>query len=118
MLLDFWWWHLKFSSIIKWKVSLIFRGEPWLTKVPLVVVVVVAAQNSVFNTFVDDIFAWIIDMPTVHRIATLRDDLIFFIYLYQRWIYPVDLSRPNEYGFAYEGEGREKDGKEEKTKIE
>eukprot|EP00497_Spongosphaera_streptacantha_P005200 TRINITY_DN6149_c0_g1_i1.p1 TRINITY_DN6149_c0_g1~~TRINITY_DN6149_c0_g1_i1.p1 ORF type:complete len:88 (-),score=4.38 TRINITY_DN6149_c0_g1_i1:10-273(-) len=32
-------------------------------------------------------------------------NLVFFIYLYQRWIYPVDMSRANEYGCAYaEGE--------------
>ena len=41
-------------------------------------------------------------MPTAHRLATLRDDLIFFIYLYQYWIYPVDKSRPNEFGYVYE----------------
>ena len=27
-----------------------------------------------------------------------RDDLIFFVYLYQRWAYPVDHSRVNEFG--------------------
>ena len=26
------------------------------------------------------------------------DDLIFVVYLYQRWCYGVDHSRPNEYG--------------------
>eukprot|EP01128_Nolandella_sp_AFSM9_P010645 TRINITY_DN73_c10_g1_i1.p1 TRINITY_DN73_c10_g1~~TRINITY_DN73_c10_g1_i1.p1 ORF type:complete len:596 (-),score=95.21 TRINITY_DN73_c10_g1_i1:57-1760(-) len=63
-----------------------------------------ALTYKVFNTFVDDIFAWVIDMPTIHRLATLRDDLVFFVYLYQRWIYRVDKSRPNEYGFVYEDE--------------
>jgi hypothetical protein len=28
----------------------------------------------------------------------LRDDVIFLVFLYQRWIYPVDLLRKNEYG--------------------
>ena len=28
----------------------------------------------------------------------LRDDLIFFCYLYQRWQYGIDAKRPNEYG--------------------
>jgi hypothetical protein len=29
-------------------------------------------------------------------------DVIFFIFLYQRWIYRVDPSRVNEYGFSKE----------------
>jgi hypothetical protein len=37
-------------------------------------------------------------MPTMHRLACLRDDVIFIIYLYQRWIYPEDKTRANEYG--------------------
>ncbi|BFU23325.1 cleft lip and palate transmembrane protein 1 (clptm1), putative [Entamoeba histolytica HM-1:IMSS-B] len=45
------------------------------------------------NTIVDDLFAFIIKMPTLHRIACFRDDIIFLIYLYQRWIYPVDKNR-------------------------
>ncbi|TGZ63262.1 hypothetical protein CRM22_007016 [Opisthorchis felineus] len=40
----------------------------------------------------------IITMPTSHRIACLRDDVVFLIYLYQRWLYPVDKSRVNEFG--------------------
>ena len=32
----------------------------------------------------------------------LRDDLVFFIFLYQLWLYPTDKTRPNEYGIAYE----------------
>ena len=35
------------------------------------------------NTFVDDLFAFVIKMPLLHRIACFRDDIIFFIYLYQ-----------------------------------
>ncbi|XP_050300904.1 lipid scramblase CLPTM1L [Anthonomus grandis grandis] len=46
-----------------------------------------------FNTFIDDIFAFIITMPTAHRLACLRDDVVFLVYLYQRWLYPVDTSR-------------------------
>ena len=38
-----------------------------------------------FNTFIDDVFAFIITMPTTHRIAVFRDDLVFMVYLYQRW---------------------------------
>uniref|UniRef100_A0A1A9Z1P5 Lipid scramblase CLPTM1L n=1 Tax=Glossina pallidipes TaxID=7398 RepID=A0A1A9Z1P5_GLOPL len=46
-----------------------------------------------FNTFIDDFFAVIITMPTAHRVACLRDDIVFLIYLYQRWLYPVDKNR-------------------------
>lgn len=50
------------------------------------------------NTFVDDLFAFIIRMPTMHRLSCLRDDLVFLVYLYQRWQYGVDTTRANEYG--------------------
>lgn len=38
-----------------------------------------------FNTFIDDVFAFIITMPTSHRLACFRDDVVFLVYLYQRW---------------------------------
>jgi hypothetical protein len=46
-------------------------------------VVVNLVVFKAFNTFVDDVFAFAIAMPMVHRIACLRDDVVFFIYLYQ-----------------------------------
>ncbi|MES1907633.1 MAG: hypothetical protein MHM6MM_000714 [Cercozoa sp. M6MM] len=46
-----------------------------------------------FNTFVDDLFSLVVPMPNLHRLACLRDDIIFFIFLYQRYIYPVDKTR-------------------------
>jgi len=45
------------------------------------------------NTVIDDLFAFIIKMPTMHRLSCFRDDIIFLIYLYQRWVYPVDPKR-------------------------
>jgi hypothetical protein len=45
------------------------------------------------NTIIDDLFSFIITMPTMHRISCFRDDVIFVIYLYQRWIYKVDKTR-------------------------
>ncbi|GLE10055.1 hypothetical protein PINS_up022050 [Pythium insidiosum] len=60
------------------------------------------------NTFIDDLFAFVIKMPWMHRLSCFRDDLIFFIYLYQRWIYPVDTSRTNEFG---QGPAEEEDDK-------
>jgi len=55
-----------------------------------------------FNTFIDDVFAMMVSMPTAHRVACLRDDAVFMVYLYQRYLYPVDKARANEYGIAYE----------------
>lgn len=54
------------------------------------------------NTFIDDIFAFVIKMPTMYRIGCFRDDVIFLIYLYQRWIYRVDFKRLNEFGVSGE----------------
>jgi hypothetical protein len=58
------------------------------------------------NTFIDDLFAFIIRMPTMARLSCFRDDIVFIIYLYQRWLYPVDTSRPVEGG---DGSNAEKD---------
>ncbi|XP_048327517.1 uncharacterized protein LOC107415755 [Ziziphus jujuba] len=54
------------------------------------------------NTIIDDLFAFVIKMPTLHRLSVFRDDVIFLIYVYQRWIYPVDKKRINEFGFGGE----------------
>ena len=78
-----------------------------------------AFMYKAFNTFIDDVFAFAIAMPTIHRLACLRDDLVFFVYLYQRWLYPVDKKRVNEFGRAYEtdenGEEKKEIGEEEKA---
>ena len=50
------------------------------------------------NTFIDDLFAFVIKMPLMHRLACFRADIIFFIYLYQKWAYRVDHTRTNEFG--------------------
>jgi hypothetical protein len=54
-------------------------------------------QNVFFykflNTIIDDLFSFIITMPTMHRISCFRDDIIFVVYLYQRYIYRVDKTR-------------------------
>ncbi|VDM52825.1 unnamed protein product [Angiostrongylus costaricensis] len=57
-----------------------------------------AFTYKAFNTFIDDLFAFIIVMPTSHRVACFRDDIVFMVYLYQRYLYPVDHSRINEFG--------------------
>ncbi|KAF5001540.1 hypothetical protein FDECE_10919 [Fusarium decemcellulare] len=57
-----------------------------------------AMMYKFLNTFIDDLFAFTIKMPILHRLATLRDDVIFFVYLYQRWAYRIDYTRVNEFG--------------------
>ncbi|EGO02122.1 hypothetical protein SERLA73DRAFT_120762 [Serpula lacrymans var. lacrymans S7.3] len=50
------------------------------------------------STVVDDLFAFCIKMPFLHRLACFRDDVVFLVFLYQRWIYRIDPKRVNEYG--------------------
>jgi len=57
-----------------------------------------AMVYKTLSTVVDDFFAFIIKMPWLHRLACFRDDVVFLILLYQRWIYRVDPKRANEYG--------------------
>lgn len=45
------------------------------------------------NTIIDDLFSFVITMPTMHRISCFRDDIIFVVYLYQRYVYAVDQTR-------------------------
>ncbi|XP_068432428.1 lipid scramblase CLPTM1L [Clinocottus analis] len=71
-----------------------------------------AFMYKAFNTFIDDVFAFIITMPTSHRLACFRDDVVFLIYLYQRWLYPVDKTRVNEYGVSYDEEPKGKTHKD------
>lgn len=82
-----------------------------------------AMTYKFLNTFIDDLFAFTIRMPLLHRLATLRDDVIFFVWLYQKYVYKVDYTRVNEFGQGGdsddEGEGEDgakKDG-EGKGKV-
>ncbi|XP_059478348.1 lipid scramblase CLPTM1L [Neocloeon triangulifer] len=61
-----------------------------------------AFTYKAFNTFIDDLFAFTIKMPMAHRVACFRDDAVFLVYLYQRWLYPVDKSRVDHGGQAEE----------------
>ncbi|KAI9736849.1 MAG: hypothetical protein M1818_005900 [Claussenomyces sp. TS43310] len=63
-----------------------------------------AMTYKFLNTFIDDLFAFTIKMPTLYRLGTLRDDVIFFVYLYQSWKYRVDYTRVNEFGQGGEEE--------------
>lgn len=44
-------------------------------------------------------------MPTSHRVACFRDDAVFVVYLFQRYLYPVDKSRINEFGESFQDNG-------------
>lgn len=52
------------------------------------------------NTIIDDLFAFVVKMPTLHRLAVFRDDVIFLAFLYQRRLYRVDPKRANEFGYV------------------
>ncbi|WWC68762.1 uncharacterized protein I206_102696 [Kwoniella pini CBS 10737] len=77
-----------------------------------------AMMYKTLSTVVDDFFAFCIRMPWLHRLACFRDDVVFLILIYQRWIYRVDYSRINEYGQVNEGmvEDVGKPGEEKETK--
>ncbi|KAG0571434.1 hypothetical protein KC19_VG011000 [Ceratodon purpureus] len=60
------------------------------------------------NTIIDDLFAFVIKMPLLHRLSVFRDDIVFLVYLYQRWKYPVDKKRINEFGFG--GDDKDEEG--------
>ena len=66
------------------------------------------------TAFQDDLFAFTIKMPTLHRLATLRDDVIFFVYLYQGWKYKVDYTRVIEFG---QGGDDEQEGADVAAKV-
>ena len=71
-------------------------------------------------------------MPILHRLACFRgtfemcvpcsgcrfvaDDVVFVVFLYQRYIYRVDLSRVNEYGQVAEGNEKDEKGETKKDK--
>ncbi|KAK2002077.1 cleft lip and palate transmembrane protein 1 [Colletotrichum falcatum] len=73
-----------------------------------------AMMYKFLNTFIDDLFAFTIKMPFLHRLSTFRDDIIFFIYIYQRWAYRTDYTRVNEFGQG--GDDEEEDATKAKAK--
>lgn len=73
-----------------------------------------ALTYKFLNTFIDDLFAFTIKMPTLHRLATLRDDVIFFVWLYQGYKYRVDYKRVNEFGQGGETDDEAEESQEEK----
>ena len=45
------------------------------------------------NTFIDDLFALIVEMPDMHKMSVFRDDIVFVICIVQRFLYRVDTKR-------------------------
>ncbi|GMI12271.1 hypothetical protein TrVE_jg10505 [Triparma verrucosa] len=68
---------------------------------------------KVFNTFVDDAFAWLVDSPLKWKVMCLRDDLIFAVLVYQKFIYRTDMRRANDFGIAFEEDPKAIEAKEE-----
>jgi len=66
------------------------------------------------STFIDDLFAFVIRMPVMTRISCFRDDLVFAIFLWQRWNYKVDYSRP----YQGDGGGNKKKKNEEEKEVQ
>ncbi|TSO47153.1 Cleft lip and palate transmembrane protein 1-like protein [Bagarius yarrelli] len=101
---------VKYKSWYSWLINSLVNGVyafGFLFMLPQLFV-----NYKAFNTFIDDVFAFIITMPTSHRLACFRDDAVFIVYLYQRWLYPVDKSRVNEYGVSYDEKPKRKSHKE------
>lgn len=73
---------------------------------------------KILGTFVDDMFAFAIRQPIMHKLATLRDDVVFFIFLYQRWLYGTDNSRVNEFGQVVAPTDKEKSEIEDTKKTQ
>ena len=42
---------------------------------------------KIFETFTDDIFTFFISMPLLHKISCYRDDIVFFIFIFQIFLY-------------------------------
>ncbi|KAJ9109018.1 hypothetical protein QFC21_000344 [Naganishia friedmannii] len=66
-----------------------------------------AMVYKTLTTIVDDCASFVIHMPWLHRLACFRDDVVFLILIYQRWIYRIDPTRANEYGQVLHGQAEE-----------
>ena len=57
-----------------------------------------ALVYKAINTFIDDLYAFIVKVPLMHRLACFRDDIIFVVWIFQRFSFDVDKTRVNEFG--------------------
>lgn len=67
------------------------------------------------TTFIDDLYTFVTDLPLMYKIACFRDDVVFFIWIFQCFIYPVDPTRVNEFGFVEKTEEDKKAEEEEEA---
>lgn len=65
------------------------------------------------TTFIDDLYTFVSDLPLMYKIACFRDDVVFFIWIFQCFIYPVDPTRANEFGFVEKQENEKESKKKE-----
>lgn len=49
------------------------------------------------------------------RLESRHVPQVFLVFLYQRWLYPVDKTRANEYGIAYEREADARVGSDKRA---
>lgn len=73
---------------------------------------------KIFNTFVDDAFAWLVDSPVKWKVMCLRDDVIFGVLCYQKWVYKTDYGRENDFGIVFEEERGRIEGEKESIEGE
>ncbi|KAM5531922.1 hypothetical protein V8D89_014392 [Ganoderma adspersum] len=64
------------------------------------------------------VFKTLSTMPILHRLACFRDDVVFLVFVYQRWIYRIDPNRVNEYGQVMTKDVDAVEGEESKSKKE
>lgn len=70
------------------------QGMPYTNTTPLAGEIASFDYRYIFLLFVSLVDCYLICLA----------DVIFLIYVYQRWIYPVDKKRVNEFGFGGEEE--------------
>jgi hypothetical protein len=69
-----------------------------------------ALAYKFLNTFIDDMYTFLSNLPFFYKMLCFRDDVVFVCWAFQCCIYPVDPTRPNEFGIT-EAEAR-KEGSE------
>lgn len=70
-----------------------------------------ALAYKFLNTIIDDVFAFALDTPTLHRISVFKDDVIFVIFIVQMYLY-----RKNRKRHLDENDEKEKE-KEKKNEM-
>ena len=48
---------------------------------------------KVFNTLIDDVFAWMMQSPLKHKLMCMRDDVVFAVVVVQMFIYQGEITR-------------------------